>query len=115
VFVSDIGNNRIEKFDENGKFIMAWGSFGHNDGQLSDPTGMAVQFPQGNVYVYDAGNHRIQEFTNDGKFINKWDIPLGISGGLTANDIAVDSAGTLFLTNPYSGAINVIPASLTLK
>jgi DNA-binding beta-propeller fold protein YncE len=109
VFVGDFGNNRIEKFDANGNFLMAWGSFGGGDGQFYNPTGLAVQFPQGNVYVYGAGNHRIQEFSNDGKFINKWILPLGISApSVRGNDIAVDSAGNIFLTNANSSNVNII-------
>ena len=45
VFVADFGNDRIEKFDGNGKLLMTWGSLGQNDGQLYNRTGMAVQFP----------------------------------------------------------------------
>ena len=92
---------------------MAWGSFRTGDGQFRSPTGMTVQYPQGNVYVFGNGNHRIQEFTNDGKFINKWELPPGTSvvSPITGIDIDVNSAGTIFLTDANAGTISVISAS----
>ena len=91
---------------------MAWGSFRTGDGQFRSPTGMTVQYPQGNVYVFGNGNHRIQEFTNDGKFINKWVLPIGISApSIRGNDIFVNSAGSIFLTDPNSNTISVISAT----
>jgi hypothetical protein len=64
------------------------------------------------VYVFGAGNHRIQEFTNDGKFINKWDLTIGISApSIKGNEIAVNSAGAIFLTNANSSTIGVISAT----
>ena len=32
-----LGNNRIQKFDSNGKFITKWGSKGTGDGQFITP------------------------------------------------------------------------------
>ena len=49
-YVTDTGNNRIEKFTSDGKFITKWGSEGSGDGQLSEPAGIALDF-SGNVYV----------------------------------------------------------------
>ena len=37
VYVTDIGNNRIQKFNYDGKFIGSWGAQGVGDGQLTDP------------------------------------------------------------------------------
>ncbi|MGB8937490.1 MAG: hypothetical protein WCC17_20560 [Candidatus Nitrosopolaris sp.] len=35
VYVVEHGNDRIEKFDSNGKFITAWGSLGTSNGQFN--------------------------------------------------------------------------------
>lgn len=64
LFVVDNGNNRIQKFDRNGNFILLWGNFGSANGNFNNPTGLACD-AQGNVYVADTNNHRIQKF--DGK------------------------------------------------
>jgi Caspase domain/Pentapeptide repeats (8 copies)/NHL repeat len=61
VYVTDFGNDRIQKFNSNGAFITKWGSPGKADGQFNCPVGVAVD-SSGNVYMADRGNHRIQVF-----------------------------------------------------
>jgi DNA-binding beta-propeller fold protein YncE len=68
IFVSDgYGNNRIAKFDKNGKFIKTWGATGSEPGQFNIAHSIAVD-SRGDVYVGDMGNKRIQVFDNDGTF-----------------------------------------------
>ncbi len=69
IYVADgIGNNnRIAKFDKDGRFIAHWGSTGAGPGQFSGVKAVAVD-RQGNVYAADAGNTRIQVFAADGTF-----------------------------------------------
>jgi len=64
LFVVDNGNNRIQKFENNGNFILLWGNFGSANGNFNNPTGVACD-GKGDVYVADTNNHRIQKF--DGK------------------------------------------------
>ena len=64
IFVVDNGNNRVQKFDNNGNFIILWGSFGASNSNFHNPTGIACD-AKGDVYVVDTNNHRIQKF--DGK------------------------------------------------
>ena len=71
VYVSDQNNYRICKFTLVGGFVLAWGSFGHGDGQFSLTIGLAID-GSGNVYVADYGNSRVQEFTSQGAFVRKW-------------------------------------------
>jgi tripartite motif-containing protein 71 len=61
VYVADTGNNRIQKFDSNGVFILKWGSKGSGDGQFIGPSGITVD-SSANVYVADSGNNRIEKF-----------------------------------------------------
>jgi tripartite motif-containing protein 71 len=68
VYVVDGGNNRIQKFDSNGKFITKWGTNGTVDGQFSKPLGIATD-NSGNVYVADNLNDRVQKFNSTGGFI----------------------------------------------
>jgi hypothetical protein len=69
IYVADgIGtNNRIAKFDKDGKFITHWGSTGAGAGQFAGAKSIAVS-NAGDVYVADVGNKRIQVFDADGKF-----------------------------------------------
>lgn len=64
LFVVDNGNNRIQKFDRTGNFIILWGNFGGANGNFHNPTGIACD-GKGDVYVVDTNNHRVQKF--DGK------------------------------------------------
>jgi tripartite motif-containing protein 71 len=61
IFVVDEGNNRIQMFDSNGKFVTKWATEGTADGQFDEPTGIAID-SSGNVYVADLGNSLIQVF-----------------------------------------------------
>ncbi len=69
VYVADgIGtNNRIAKFDKDGKFLAHWGSTGKGPGQFEGIKALAID-AQGNVYAADAGNRRIQVFDENGTF-----------------------------------------------
>ncbi|MFM8541142.1 MAG: 6-bladed beta-propeller [Nitrospira sp.] len=64
LFVVDNGNNRVQKFDNAGNFIILWGSFGSANANFHNPTGIACD-AKGDVYVVDTNNHRVQKF--DGK------------------------------------------------
>ena len=64
LFVVDNGNNRVQKFDNAGNFIILWGNFGSSNASFHNPTGIACD-ARGDVYVTDTNNHRVQKF--DGK------------------------------------------------
>ena len=67
IYVADgVGNARIAKFDEYGKFIKSWGAKGQALGEFNSVRGIAID-AKDNVYVADAGNKRIQVFDSDGK------------------------------------------------
>ena len=68
VYVSDLKNNRVVKYSDEGKFLMTWGAEGEKPGEFKEPSGVGVD-KKGNVYVADAWNGRIQKFTPKGKFI----------------------------------------------
>ncbi len=69
IYVADgIGaNNRIAKFDKDGRFISHWGSTGKGPGQFAGIKALAID-AQGNVYAADRGNKRIQVFDTTGTF-----------------------------------------------
>ena len=69
IYVADgIGNNnRVAKFDKDGRFIAHWGSTGKGPGQFTGVKAIAID-AQGNVYVADSGNKRIQVFDGNGTF-----------------------------------------------
>jgi hypothetical protein len=69
IYIADgIGNNnRIAKFDKDGRFLKHWGSTGSGQGQFTGIEALVID-AQGNVYAADAGNKRIQVFDSEGTF-----------------------------------------------
>lgn len=71
VYILDMRNNCIEKFDSDGKFITKWGDEGEEDGQFSFFHDLFIS-DDNIIYVADTDNNRIQEFDCQGNFITKW-------------------------------------------
>ena len=95
----DAGNHRIQKFTDDGDFIHSWGEFGSDQGQLSDPWGIAVD-SQGFVYVADWGNNRVQKFTGDGEWLQNFGAPFPEELRLDhPSDVAVDSEGDVYVAD----------------
>ena len=67
VYVADLRNHRIQKFDASGKFLATWGGLD----ELKDPRGVAVD-RKGQIYVADAGTNQIKKFSPNGKLLTQW-------------------------------------------
>jgi DNA-binding beta-propeller fold protein YncE len=100
IFVTDSHrngkNNRVVKFDRNGKFIKEWGRKGSQPAEFSEPHTIAMD-SRGRLFVGDRENNRIQIFDQDGKFLDQWHQfgrPSGIS--ITKDD-------TIYVTDSESG------------
>jgi DNA-binding beta-propeller fold protein YncE len=62
LYVTEIGNNRVQVFDKTGKFLTMWGRKGSAAGEFDNPHGIIVDRGTGYVYVADTANHRVQAF-----------------------------------------------------
>ncbi|MBI2953793.1 MAG: TIGR03663 family protein [Chloroflexi bacterium] len=105
VYVLDTGNNRVQKLDAQGKFVLAWGEKGQGDGDFAEPWGIAVD-EEGVVYVADTWNHRIQRFDANGSFIGKWGQFANVADAVAApggffgpRGIAVGADGFVYVTD----------------
>lgn len=98
VYTVEAGINRIQKFTNNGAFILQWGSAGTADGQFDGyARAIAVDPSDGTVYVVD--NTRIQKFTNTGGFLLKF----GIGTTYEPNGVSVDGLGNVWVTEGCCG------------
>ena len=70
IYVTDLGNSRIQKFDKNGEFLNSWGSKGMGNTEFHAPTGIAVG--GGYVYVSDHELGIIKKFDLNGNFVSSW-------------------------------------------
>ena len=71
LFVSDRDAHLIKVYNSNGRFLYEFGTCGTGDGELSYPTGLAVD-KMGHLLVCSLRNHRVQVFTLYGKFVAKF-------------------------------------------
>ena len=71
IFVSDRKAHLIKAYNSNGGFLYDIGKKGNGDGELYEPTGLAVD-KTGHLLVCSGGNDRVQVFTLRGKFVTKF-------------------------------------------
>lgn len=64
VYVSDTGNNRVQKLTSTGVFEVEMGQTGNQVGQLSAPKGIYAS-SDGNIYLADSGNNRVSVISGD--------------------------------------------------
>ncbi len=99
IYVADLDNDRIQKFDANGTFLLKWGTNGSGNGQFNKPYGVAID-SLNNIYVADKDNDRIQKFDSNGNYLTQWG-----SGGSGDGQfghpqgIAIDSSGNVYVVD----------------
>jgi len=114
IIVNDRGNDRVQKFDPNGNFLLGFGSKGTSDGQFSEVEHMATD-KFNNIYVNDpqegpngSGNPRVQKFDTNGNFITKWgSYGSGEGQFKDPEHLAVDSDGNVYVSDKANNNIQV--------
>jgi streptogramin lyase len=104
VYVADMLQDRIHKFDSNGNYLMGWGSSGSGPGQFNSAFGIGVDQRTNDVYVidsiYSGGNERIQKFDSNGNYLLQWGSPGSEPGQFTnPQEIVVDDMGNVYVSD----------------
>jgi hypothetical protein len=130
LYISDNGNNRIRKITAAGiiSTVAGNGTSGYSgdeglatEAQLDSPGSVEVD-SAGNLYVADTQNHRIRKVTpagiistvaGNGSALYNGDGMLATTAALFASDVAVDSAGNLYIADDGNHRIRkVTPAGI---
>ena len=91
VYVADRTNERIQVFDEKGKFVTKWTGIGA-------AWGLAYSAPEDSLYMCDGVNNRIIKLNMDGQILGTLAEFGKIEGKLDfPHHMAVDSAGALYV------------------
>lgn len=110
LWVTDLANNRVEKFSPKGSFLAVYGSYGSGNGQFNGPGGIDINQSAGNVYIADTYNARIEELSSSGAFVRSFGTEG--AGKLTKpGSLAIDSSGDVWV--PDMSADKVFEYSAT--
>jgi hypothetical protein len=136
VYVGEGSNQRIQKFDSSGNFILMWGkgvnqttsgnvctaasgnvcgagTSGSGDGEFTGPQGLAADSAN-RIYVADAGNNRVQKFQSDGTFMTKWGSNGSSEGQFNlAGGVGVDASDNVYVTDVGNSRVQKFNSSGT--
>ena len=107
VIIADSNNDRVQVFDNNGRFVSMFGSSGADDGEFDRPSGTAVS-SSGHIIVSDSNNHRVQVFDRHGQFSHKFGSE-GTGDGQLSNPwgVAVDPSGFIYVCDKGNDRVQV--------
>jgi sugar lactone lactonase YvrE len=105
-YICEQGNHRVQKYSANGVLEMIFGRPGARDGELRNPTGIAVAPCSGDIFVADTGNARVQRFDCDGNFLTS----IGGRGGvytalISPQALSVDVRDHLYVVDTFAHRI----------
>ena len=104
VYVADTGNARVQKFDRDGKLLVAWGGKGNADGLFQQPSDIAIS-GTGDVYVLDdeSLHASIQRFTPNGRFLENLSDPRTSTPSLLGEALMIEVGPDGSLYVPATG------------
>ncbi len=96
-YVTDAENRRVQKFDADRQFLLAWGNDGDgwDDGHLVEPSSIAI-LPDGTILVSDYTRGDIQRFDANGTFLGTF-----ANGAHNPGAITLAPDGTVWVTETH--------------
>lgn len=115
VYVTDSGNFRVQAFNANGDFKLAFGKVGRKVGNFARPKGIATD-KEGNIYVVDSAFGNFQIFNDKTELL----MFIGERGERNApgrymlpTGIAIDEDGRVYVVDQFHRKVDIFrPASL---
>mgnify|MGYP000905474838 FL=1 len=109
VYVADHDNRCIQKFSNDGVFILKIGTSANPEQQIIRPVAVAVD-ANGNMYVCEEISHSVMKYNASGDFVKRWGSALYVSGSAdgefnTPTSITVDASGNVFVADKLNNRI----------
>ena len=114
VWLTDIANHQVLKFDPMGKLLLSLGKkgeAGNGPDQFDRPTDVAIT-PTGEFYISDGyGNSRVLKFSKEGKLLKQWGKKGKGEGEFNLpHSIVLDAKGRVFVGDRENNRIQVFDA-----
>lgn len=111
IWLTDVGQNKVFKFDHKGNFIFSLGAPKQSDNSavhFNLPTDVAVK-PDGSFYVSDGyGNSRILKFSPEGHLLTEWGTRGNVPGQfLVPHSLALDKQGYLYVADRGNSRLQI--------
>lgn len=104
IYVANTGGSELLKVSVQGEVEARYGLAGSGDGELNQPTDVAVD-GEGNLYIVDTENQRLQVWDRDGRYLRQW--PISGANTFDCPHVVWDMSGLLYLTDPELAQIYV--------